>query len=390
MTSSVSDLKRHSPLAIGATILIGMICSLVGNTMPAFIAVLSRTRSLTEGQGGLCAAAYTIGAAVATLGCALMPSVVRRLKWRGTVSLGMAIMITANVFGATAGAFLSTFASLAFVGLGCGMAMAIVYATLAEGNAARQLGIVIVAQLSAGAVAIQFLTPLTNQYGSNGLFSVLAGLGVLVLVLTRLSPRRSIRDAPVKVLDEPPSRTVSAEGWLGVCSVVLFFFSVGGIFAYLEYMGIAWGGSSTHVERDLSLILLAGIAGSALATAVSSRPGVTLPLVGGYALLLGALATYLLAKPLVLFLLVGVVFFFALTFIMPFQFQVVTKIDQTSSAAMLVNAGMYLGNAAGPAVCGYLVTADFRLLSAVCLGCCALSMLLLFTAITRHRRRAPA
>ena len=72
---------------------------------------------------------------------------------------------------------------------------------------------------------------------------------------------------------------------------------------------------------------------------------------------------------------------------MTYQFEAVTEIDTTSSAAMLVSAGTLGGMAMGPAIAGYLVTADYMLVNLLGLAAFACSLLLMLAAQAVHRRQ---
>lgn len=379
---------RHGALSVVLAIVVGSICALVVNTLPVFLTVLARTRGLTESQSGLAAFAEMGGIAAGTIGCALLPGVVERLNWRGTAALGLALMVAANVLAITVDVFVPFLAVRLLAGLGAGVAMAIVYAALAEGDGARSLAIFNVAQLGAGWLGIPFLSPIADRYGIGGLFGVIAVLDMVAMVLTLGLPRMSLREAEAEAHHTHATERISGPGWLSILSVFLYFSGAGAVFAYLAYMGTAWGGAQADVESAVSKILFAGMTGGAFVAVIGSRFGVMKPLVTGFVALLVAMALLLVVKPVAAFLAIGALFAFAWNVVTPFQFEAVTTVDGSSSAAMLVNAGTLGGMAVGPAIAGYAATADFALDNALGLGACGVSLVLILTAVRRHGHAA--
>jgi hypothetical protein len=59
------------------------------------------------------------------------------------------------------------------------------------------------------------------------------------------------------------------------------------------------------------------------------------------------------------FVLLGCLFGFSWNIVTPFQFEAVTVVDNSSSAAMLVNGATLGGLAVGPAIAGFLATPDY-------------------------------
>jgi predicted MFS family arabinose efflux permease len=377
----------HGLSIVVIAIMIGVACAMVSNTLPAFLAVLAKTRGLSESQVGWAAMADMGGLTIGMLGCALLPALVQRLNWRRSIWVGLAFVITANLLSIIVSDYEPYLAVRVLAGVGAGIVIAIIYAVLAEGDGARSLAQFNVGQLACAGLATPFFTTLSDQHGIGILFAIVAGLAASTILLTGKIPRHSLATA---AQGAPASEKVSIEGWLAVISVFLFFLGVGSVFAFLSFMGVAWGGEPLAIESDVGKVLFAGMSGAAVVAVVGSRFGYLWPLIIGYILFLAALALFILFKPLAAFLAIGGLFYFAVNVTMTYQFEAVTKVDSSSSAAMLVSAATLGGVAVGPAIAGYLVTPDYALVIMFGLCTASASSALMLLALRLHARKIPA
>lgn len=390
MTAVATETGRHTALSIGVVILIGVFCALLGNTLPVYLEVLARLRGLSESQAGLTAMADMGGYALGIIGCALLPAVVHRLNWRRTTILGVLLLIATNVLAIGTAAFVPFLVVRFFAGIGAGIATAIVYAALAEGDGARFMAFLSAAMLMSASATVPYFSELADRYGVRGLFGMFAGLGVLALLLTPLMPRGSARMPKASPHAQPIADKVTLQGWLAVLSVFVHWCGVGAVFGFISSMGTAWGGTEAAVELSVSKMLLAGMVGVILVAIVGSRFGSFRSLMVGYVGLLAALTLLLVLKPLASFLVVCALFGFIYNLMIPYQFEVVTKIDESSGAAMLVSAGMLGGVAIGPAIAGYLVTPDYTWVNGFSIASCALASVLMLVARRWHHSTSQA
>ncbi|MEI6643232.1 MAG: hypothetical protein WCL10_14430 [Novosphingobium sp.] len=378
---------RHSTVSIVLAITVSVVAAMVSNTLPAFLAVLARARGLSESQSGLSAMADLGGIAFGMTLCGLLPGLVRRLTWRGTIASGLLLLVAANLLSIWVTSFEPYLAVRILAGTGSGIVIAIVYAVLAEGDGARSLAAFNVGQLASASFAIPFFSKLAEAYGIAILFAIVAGMGAASLLLVPALPRESVRELAAEDRDSHANETVSLAGWLAIISVLVMFVGVGSLFGFLSYMGAAWGGDPLQVESDVSKVVFSGMLGALAVAIVGSRFGYQRPMIIGFALLLAAAALFAVFKPLAGFLAVGALFYFAVNVTMTYQFEAVTEIDTTSSAAMLVSAATLGGTAVGPAIAGYLVTEDYMLVNLLGLVAFASSLALLLAAQALHRRQ---
>ncbi len=387
MINPTAGRSSGNALATAAAIFLGALCALVVNTLPVFLTVLGRTLSLDEAQVGYVALADMGGIALGTILCAMVPRMLERMGWRTVAMVGIIVLIAGNLLASQANGYLPLLAARAIAGTGGGISMAIVYAVLANGsNDARNLALFNVAQLGTGAIGVQFLGTIAGNWGASGLFLLIAAISVSGLALCLALPRAAESEGQSEDAQEEHQR-ISGPGWLAILSALLYFAGAGAIFAFLAYMGIAWGGSEAGIESDLSMVLVAGMAGGVVSAIVGSRTHFALPLYVGYAVLIVAIVLLMTVKPVGQFALLASLFGFGWNILTPFQFAAVTHADSSSSAAMLVNACTLGGIAIGPAIAGNFVTADFALVNAGSLIASALSLVLLALALKWHAAR---
>jgi predicted MFS family arabinose efflux permease len=313
---------------------------------------------------------------------------VNKLNWRRTIALGLLILIGANLLSIVVTSFQPYLAVRLLSGFGSGVIIAIVYAILAEGDGARSLAIFNVGQLATASFIIPFFSALADQHGVSILFAIIAGVAALSLFLTPFLPRESAREAEAETHHGHASEKVTFEGWIAIVSVFLMFIGVGCVFGFLSYMGSAWGIAPAEVEGHVSKVVFAGMIGAASVAILGSRLGYWRPLMVGFAMLLAAIGLFALVKPVSAFLAVGMLFYFAVNVAMTYQFEAVTEIDASSSAAMLVSAGTLGGVAIGPAIAGYLVTPDYAVVNGMGWAVVAASFILLVLAKQIHARKA--
>jgi MFS family permease len=359
-----------------AALIIGLVAALVVNTLPVFLSVLARVRGLDESQSGLIAFADMGGIACGTMLCALCPATTSRIGLRVVALLGLGIFAAANVVAGSFYGFHWLLAAIAAAGVGSGIVMAVTYAVLAQGDdGARDLAVFNVVQLASGWLGIPLLGPIADQHGAGRLFAIMATVAVAVTPLCFALPGK------VGAAIVP---TDAAVGWLSIVSVLLYFAGAGAIYAYLAFMGVAWGGSAQAVESSLSTIMFAAMMGGVVVAVIGSRFGFRKPLIAGYAILLVSILMLAILQPVERFSLLGCVFGFAWNVVTPFQFEAVTVIDRSSSAAMLVNAGTLGGLAIGPAVAGFLATPDYLRVNLLALAACVSSLTILLLVLRDH------
>jgi predicted MFS family arabinose efflux permease len=374
--------KGSAPGSAILSIVLGAIAALSVNTLPVLLTVLARTLSLDESQSGLVAFAEMGGIACGTIGCALLARLVARLTWRWTTALGLALLIAANLMCTQITDFNLLLLARSVAGIGSGLVLAVTYASLAARGGARALAIFNIMQLGCGWLGMPYLGPIAEHYGAAGLFILFAGIAFAALLCSPFLPARSD-----EAFTPTAGGAVSTPGWLAILSALLYFAGVGAIYAYAAFMGVAWGGAQATVESQVATMMFAGMLGGLVVALAGSRFGLKGPLCGAYLLLLAAMVLLAVTKPVAGFLPVICLFGFAWNIVTPYQFEAVTAVDSSSSAAMLVNASTLGGLALGPAVAASFVTGTYLQVNILAVAGVLGSFLLLLVALGMHQRR---
>lgn len=357
------------------------------NAIPAYLAALGLVRHFTEAQTGLVAMADIAGITIGSFGCAVLPQMVKRLNWRRTVILGLVLALAADALSAFATSLPALLVLRPLAGIGCGMAMAVVYAVMAEGDAARNLGVFTVAQLGFGWLAVLAMGAVSAQFGAYGLFGLITATIAIALVATTAVPPASTRRSLALTSGKPAVGRVSALGWAGIGSVVLFYTGVVAVYSYLVYMGAAWGVKQDVADSSAAYVLFAGMFGGAAAALIGSRYGFVRPMIIGFAGLLIATALFFVIAPVQGFIPLAMLFGFCFSYVLNYQFEAVVTVDPTSSTAMFVNVAALIGFSAGPMIGGTLATADFRLVNGTALALMGLSMAVVLWTVARSRAK---
>ena len=385
MTAAGAVSLARKLVVVAATIGIAVIANLVLITLPIFLTVLARTRGFDESQSGLFAFMELSGIAAGSAFCALVPAVMARLGLRGPAAVGLVIVALANllmVITTAPGPFLA----LAFAaGCGAGVANAVLYVILARVGGARSVGAFNASQLGFGALGIDVLTRAAAHFGGDSLFVIPALAAIAALTLVPLLPKADGSDAGAS--DEAGrSASISLGGWLMILALFVYFMGTGAVYSFLGYMGEAWGGRPDQVARAVETILLIAMLASLLVTVIGARFGIlhmaALSLAGT---LVGIVLLWWL-QPVESFALIGGVFYFCVTLATSYLFEMLVAIDRSSGAAMMMSTSVQGGIAAGPAIAGYLVTADYGLFNAFGFALCALAAVMIAAVQYRHQR----
>ena len=180
-----------------------------------------------------------------------------------------------------------------------------------------------------------------------------------------------------------PYRTTSA---LGLIAVLAFYVSLSGIWTFIG--GIA-GASMIDTETSsviLSIATVLGIAGSAVATVLGSRPNTRITLLVGYLAMTLSVALLTGLPGLLRFTVAALLFKFTWTFILPYMMSTLSGLDRSGRLVNLANIAIGGGFALGPFMGGRLIenTGGYGTLIAVSVAGLLLSLTLILAAQPRR------
>lgn len=340
-----------SKATIAALVLLSAISPAILLIAPAVVGALVTGSGLTPQAAGLVISAELGAMALVTFSTLWW---MRFWNWRTAIRCCLAIMVVGNLGSAQSVDSGTMLAFWRFVsGLGSGSVIILCMVTIGQTRQReRNYGWWVVGQLVLGAVGLKMLPGILPQYGLESVYLFLAATSAAMLPLARLLPEAgACAPAPG---NRRSYRLVSVAG---LAAVVLFYISLGGVWAYVERIADQAGMAPQDIGNALTIATLFGIAGSLAATWMGGRWGCLAPLVLGYAMLGGSIV--LLQAPLSesTYLFATSVFKFAWTFALPFLLASIAAHDASGRLVVLANFMIGAGLSIGPAAAGATLAA---------------------------------
>jgi predicted MFS family arabinose efflux permease len=341
-----------SKATIAALVLLSAIAPAVLLLAPAIVGALVTGSGLTPQEAGLVISAELGAMALVTFSTLWW---MRFWNWRTAIRSCLVLMVLGNIASSQSVDSGTALAFWRFVsGLGSGSVIILCMVTIGQTRQReRNYGWWVVGQLVLGAIGLKVLPGLLPHYGLESVYLFLALVSAAMLPLASLLPTTGAAG------DRPQGNRRAY--WLvsvaGLAAVVLFYISLGGVWAYVERIADRAGMAPQSIGDALTIATLFGIAGSLAATWIGGRWGSLAPLVLGYAMLGGSIA--LLQSPLSgsTYLLATSVFKFAWTFALPFLLASIAAHDASGRLVVLANFMIGAGLSIGPAAAGATLAA---------------------------------
>jgi len=376
LSAEVERRETHRPLLAGALLYtIGPAAILL---MPMMVGVYVDSMGFSSRESGFLASAEASGMGIASI---LGIFWVRRLNWRRVAIFGLAITILANILATGIDNFIPLLCCRVFASLGAGTAFAVSVVSLGEQRKPeRAYGIGLSVQTAMMILMLALSPSIIERWGIDGLYYMLASLGIIVALPVHWLPRESGKNQPIR----PQGITDTASN-IGPIMVVLLatlihFVGAVGFWAYVERIGDAAGHSTSFIATVLAIALGAGMLGAAIAAWLSDRFGFAWPfmvstvvLVISIGLPVGNVGGLLLAFCVISF-------DFMWVFANTYQAALVARLDTDGSLVVLVPAAQGIGAMAGPALAAILIRGDDYLPVNILAGTCFLISLVLFLA----------
>ena len=226
----------------------------------------------------------------------------------------------------------------------------------------RNFGCYFALSLSIGAINVRILPLFLETAGVAGLFVNLSLYAVLALLFSVWVPGDTIAScgnrAGVRRPSKGQSHTMAAIPLaLLIVANYVYFVGQGSVWSFLERLGLQYAIDLGGIASALSLSLFAGVAGAALAGWLDLRLGRAFPLLAAVSLAVVSIGILFTAPGYVAFAIAACLFNFGNNFGHPYVLGFAAEIDASSRLTVLCGALHTAGQASGPILAGFIVTA---------------------------------
>lgn len=339
-----------------ATISSAMWMTVVGTLgilfLPLIVTGIIDDLGFSKQQAGYIAAAEMAGVAIISGSGVFW---VRRLDWVDAAVLATVVFVAASIFSATSSSFSSMFLARFLVGAASGALLAIGLACQSDSkDAGRIFGYWVACQMTISSIGYLSLPVVRSVWGISGLFVVLAVAGLTAAVAIFFLPRRGITRLSIG----NAQALMRTSNMLALTGALLFFMAQGGVWAFVERLGISSNLTTTEISFALAVSSWFGIAGGLARNWIANFIGNSGPF---YCVVLGQLLMLLLfgLQP-GNFLYAAAVcmlqFFWAMG--MASLLAGLNIIDESGRLILLMMATAKVGYSLGPALMGWLIFDD--------------------------------
>jgi len=330
-------------------------------------------------------------AELAAMSLATLPSYfwLSRWNWQRVAFGAAAVFILANLVSAYSVDFHSLLGLRTLSALAGGTLMVICIASAsASSQQDRVYGLWVSGQLILGALGLWILPTLFAMAGLKALYLSLALLMALCMPLAAFFPVAARSRA--QSLSSAGASNSRLPGLLGVFAVLMFYVGLSAVWTFVGSIASAANIDALSSGQILSVATVLGILGSLCATLIGARWSRHIPLLGGYAMMVGAVVLLLGSPDVLRFALAALLFKYAWTFVLPFILATLASFDQRGRLMSTVNLVIGGGLALGPVIAGPVLESSLGM-NAVLLGsacCLLLSCLALMLSNVFHKTPA--
>jgi len=345
--------RSDQPRALAALVGLGVIGALgTFSFLPLVVGQAIADLGFSERAAGFLAAAEMAGGGAATF---LVSFFVHRQDRRRVALFGLLLIVS----GSAASLMMETFAGLmiarATTGVGEGSVIAAVIASMAGTRwPERNFGLWTIVNMAMASLLFFLVMPrVLASWGLAGVFATYLLLAMPGFLLLAWYPER---DRPAEGMSEKEG-FLSLPIFLSLLAILAAHLAHGGIWAYMERIGIASGVSQDVIGRVLGSAAFAGLVGGLLVTVLGSRFGRVLPNAAALVVSLASLVLVIVGGGIAVFVPAAMAFYLAWVFGLPYLMGLIAALDPAGRAATLAIVMQNVGLAAGPAIAGSIVSA---------------------------------
>lgn len=226
----------------------------------------------------------------------------------------------------------------------------------------RNFGCYFALSLSIGAINVRILPLFLETAGVAGLFVNLSLYAVLALLFSAWVPGDTIASCGDRAgVRRPPKGQPHTMAAIPLALLIVanyvYFVGQGSVWSFLERLGLQYTIDLGGIASALSLSLFAGVAGAALAGWLDLRLGRAFPLLAAVSLAVVSIGILFTAPGYAAFAIAACLFNFGNNFGHPYVLGFAAEIDASSRLTVLCGALHTAGQASGPILAGFIVTA---------------------------------
>lgn len=370
--------KQETITRTGAVCLAYTIALVPGNTSPLIVGGLIAGLGLGVADTGMILSYELILMGLAAAGLATRMS---HINARTASLTGAVILLLGHGFAATAETVGEVLVWRGFAGVGAGIVLAAVNATIAGSpNPPRLYGLTLIAPPLIGSVVAFLMSRGIAYFAHAGAYGVLALLTLIAIPVLVAFP--DYREEAMSTLPEPLQNHGP-----GVALLIAIFItgaSMMAYFAFLERLGVRLDLSIERIGDIFAGVVIVGAFGAAIAGALGNRIGVRLPLICGVVLHSTAIVLVLQFVSLPAYIVGALIEGITLVFILTFQFTVAALLDPLGRWAAAAGGAFSLSLGVGPYLGGVLIeVAGFGALTILNIVSAILVIVILLW-VTRH------
>ena len=273
MNNNNASIQADRPISIATIAFLGAAAVAGFNIQPMYLGALADHLSFSAEQLGFIAGSEIAGGALAGIAATFW---IRRWNWRQVAFFALLALALGNV----ASAYAASFESLVvirfltgFLGIGSNYALAIAAVSDTE-RVERNYSIAVVVQVSLAILGFVLLPSFIAANGTSAVFLPLAGVALAVLPFLRYLPQGGRKTDSGREHATPVS---ALPIWIALGCQCVWYLGVGGVWAFVERLGVAAGIDAEGIGRALALGMAVGLLGAVVAAAVADRFGRIIP-----------------------------------------------------------------------------------------------------------------
>lgn len=354
------SMTRVTPDGLPAAALLSLLATaglFYVNIMAALVSGLSDGLGFSPQAAGAVVSANVYGAAA---GAFVATMIVRRVRWRIAAAILLVALIAIDLLSCGLRTAPLLIAARAAHGLVGGMLVGVMFSVIGRTQSPdRVFGVLLIVQFGFGGVGLWLLPGLVPIYGASSLFLALAAFSATALALLPLLPAFAVeaRDEAVTAPRLPWTKLAP-----GLIAIFLFQAANMAVAAFVIEIGRAGGLSLSVITPILGVANWVGSTGSLVVVLVATRWGRRRPILIGTVLTALVTLLFLRASSVPVFVAANMISSVLWAFVIPYLLGLASAFDRTGLAATYAGLFSKLGLASGPLIAGFLIQAHDQVL----------------------------